>query len=75
MSRAVFKMMREAVTLGEVLKESRRTIYSKPPRHPIGAAQSFFVMMVFAAAMLTPAAWILHHLPEYRQRAQQRPRT
>lgn len=37
--------------------------------------QSFFVMSVFTVAMLTPAAWILHHLPEYRQRARQRPKT
>ncbi|XP_041831590.1 COX8 domain-containing protein [Melanotaenia boesemani] len=59
----------------EVLKETKRTIYSKPPRNRIGAAQSFFVMSVFAVAMLAPAAWILHHLPEYRQRAQQSPRT
>ncbi|XP_034722230.1 cytochrome c oxidase subunit 8A, mitochondrial [Etheostoma cragini] len=58
----------------EILKETKKTIYSKPPRNKIGAAQSFFVMAVFAAAMLTPAAWILHHLPEYRQRSNQRPR-
>uniref|UniRef100_A0A3Q2ZG16 Si:dkey-85n7.8 n=1 Tax=Kryptolebias marmoratus TaxID=37003 RepID=A0A3Q2ZG16_KRYMA len=37
--------------------------------------QSFFVMSVFAVTMLTPAAWILHHLPEYRERTQQSPRT
>ncbi|XP_061563476.1 COX8 domain-containing protein [Cololabis saira] len=59
----------------DILVETKRTIYSKPPRNKIGAAQSFLVMSVFAAAMLAPAAWILHHLPEYRQRAQQRPRT
>ncbi|XP_039981784.1 COX8 domain-containing protein [Xiphias gladius] len=62
----------------EILKATRKMIYSKPPRNKIGAAQSFFVMSVFAVAMLTPAAWILHHLPEYRQRSkqdQQRPRT
>lgn len=43
MFHAVCKMMGKAVTLarpGEVLKESRRTIYSKPPRHQIGAAVS-----------------------------------
>ncbi|XP_054879032.1 COX8 domain-containing protein [Poeciliopsis prolifica] len=59
----------------EVLKETKRTIYGKPPRHRVGAAQSFFVMSVFAAAMLAPAAWILYHLPTYRERAQQGPRT
>uniref|UniRef100_UPI0037E8B152 cytochrome c oxidase subunit 8A, mitochondrial-like n=1 Tax=Semicossyphus pulcher TaxID=241346 RepID=UPI0037E8B152 len=57
------------------LKEIKKMIYSKPPRNKIGAAQSFFVMSVFAAAMLTPAAWILHHLPEYRQRSRQSPKT
>uniref|UniRef100_A0A665X5Y7 Si:dkey-85n7.8 n=1 Tax=Echeneis naucrates TaxID=173247 RepID=A0A665X5Y7_ECHNA len=59
------------LTQQKVLLEIRKTIYSKPPRNKIGATQSFFVMSVFAATMLTPAAWILHHLPEYRQRAKQ----
>ncbi|XP_051265212.1 COX8 domain-containing protein [Dicentrarchus labrax] len=59
----------------EILKETKKMIYSKPPRNKIGAAQSFFVMSVFAVAMLTPAAWILHHLPEYRQRSRQSPKT
>ncbi|XP_076612713.1 cytochrome c oxidase subunit 8A, mitochondrial [Chaetodon auriga] len=58
-----------------ILKETKKMIYSKPPRNKIGAAQSFFVMSVFAVAMLTPAAWILHHLPEYRQRSRQSPKT
>uniref|UniRef100_A0A8C5BM48 Si:dkey-85n7.8 n=1 Tax=Gadus morhua TaxID=8049 RepID=A0A8C5BM48_GADMO len=49
-----------------VLQDSRASIYSKPPRNHIG--QSFFIMSVFAVAMLAPAGWILHHLPEYRQR-------
>ncbi|XP_061757453.1 COX8 domain-containing protein [Nerophis ophidion] len=57
------------------LKDSTSMIYSKPPRNQIGALQSFFVMSVFAVAMLAPAAWILHHLPEYRQRSRQKPRT
>ncbi|XP_043962557.1 COX8 domain-containing protein [Gambusia affinis] len=64
-----------SLTRLKVLKEMKRMIYSKPPRHRVGAAQSFFVMSVFAAAMLAPAAWILYHLPEYRERAQQVPRT
>ncbi|XP_031170683.1 COX8 domain-containing protein [Sander lucioperca] len=76
---AILRMMgnRSASTLTrpkEILKETKKMIYSKPPKNKIGAAQSFFVMSVFAAAMLTPAAWILHHLPEYRQRSKQRPR-
>eukprot|EP00064_Thunnus_orientalis_P023850 superscaffoldBa00009469_g24111 len=58
----------------EILKHTRSRIYSKPPRNRIGAGQSFFVMTVFAAAMLVPAAWILHHLPEYRRRSRQTPK-
>ncbi|XP_030578244.1 cytochrome c oxidase subunit 8A, mitochondrial [Archocentrus centrarchus] len=74
----VLRMMGNVATLTrptEVVKETKRAIYSKPPRNQIGAAQSFFVMSVFAAAMMGPAAWILHHLPEYRQRVQRSPRT
>ncbi|XP_044026025.1 cytochrome c oxidase subunit 8A, mitochondrial-like [Siniperca chuatsi] len=74
---AVLRMMGNLSVLTrpkEILKETKKTIYSKPPRNKIGAAQSFFVMSVFAVAMLTPAAWILHHLPEYRQRSKQSPR-
>ncbi|XP_029985062.1 cytochrome c oxidase subunit 8A, mitochondrial [Sphaeramia orbicularis] len=59
-----------------VLSQARSRIYSKPPKNRIGAGQSFFVMTVFTFAMLTPAAWILHHLPEYRgQRSRQTPKT
>uniref|UniRef100_A0A673NCL7 Si:dkey-85n7.8 n=1 Tax=Sinocyclocheilus rhinocerous TaxID=307959 RepID=A0A673NCL7_9TELE len=35
--------------------------------------QSFFIMSVFAVALLAPAGWILHHIPEYRQRAKPPP--
>uniref|UniRef100_A0A3B4DK05 Uncharacterized protein n=1 Tax=Pygocentrus nattereri TaxID=42514 RepID=A0A3B4DK05_PYGNA len=35
--------------------------------------QSFFIMSVFAFALLAPAGWILHHLPEYRQRSEPPP--
>ncbi|KAG7461213.1 hypothetical protein MATL_G00207790 [Megalops atlanticus] len=51
-----------------VLLQQRPRIYSKPPKHKIGPGQSFFIMSVFAAALLVPAGWIMHHLPEYRQR-------
>ncbi|XP_028809347.1 cytochrome c oxidase subunit 8A, mitochondrial [Denticeps clupeoides] len=51
-----------------VLQERRSSIYSKPPKNKIGAGQSFFIMSVFAVAMLVPAGWIMHHLPEYRKR-------
>lgn len=37
--------------------------------------QSLFVMSVFTVVMLAPAAWILHHVPEYRQRSHQSPKT
>ncbi|TWW68430.1 hypothetical protein D4764_19G0002280 [Takifugu flavidus] len=73
MVRTVLRTM--ANVPGSTLKETRRWIYSKPPRNKIGAAQSFFVMSVFTVVMLTPAAWILHHLPEYRQRSRQNPKT
>ncbi|XP_053707629.1 COX8 domain-containing protein [Synchiropus splendidus] len=55
------------------LKSSMK-IHSKPPKDKIGAGQSFLVMSVFAVALLAPAAWILHHLPEYRQRSSRPPR-
>ncbi|XP_047192358.1 COX8 domain-containing protein [Scophthalmus maximus] len=55
----------------QILTQTRKKIYSKPARNKIGATQSFFVMLVFSAAMLIPAAWILHHLPEYRQRSRE----
>ncbi|XP_063079582.1 COX8 domain-containing protein [Engraulis encrasicolus] len=51
-----------------VLQEQRSGIYSKPPKSKIGPGQSFFIMSVFAVAMLAPAGWILHNLPEYRKR-------
>ncbi|XP_053097971.1 COX8 domain-containing protein [Pangasianodon hypophthalmus] len=51
-----------------VLQNRSGSIYSKPPKTKIGPGQSFFIMSVFAAALLLPAGWILHHLPEYRHR-------
>uniref|UniRef100_A0A8C9RNN9 Uncharacterized protein n=1 Tax=Scleropages formosus TaxID=113540 RepID=A0A8C9RNN9_SCLFO len=30
--------------------------------------QSVLVMSVFAATLLAPAGWILHHIPKYRHR-------
>ncbi|XP_053345450.1 COX8 domain-containing protein [Clarias gariepinus] len=51
-----------------VLQNRSSSIYSKPPKTKIGPGQSFFIMSVFATALLLPAGWILHHLPEYRQR-------
>ncbi|TSR99381.1 hypothetical protein Baya_12151 [Bagarius yarrelli] len=51
-----------------VLQNRSSSIYSKPPKTKIGPGQSFFIMSVFAVALLLPAGWILHHLPEYRHR-------
>ncbi|XP_060772274.1 COX8 domain-containing protein [Neoarius graeffei] len=51
-----------------ILQNRSGSIYSKPPKTKIGPGQSFFIMSVFAVALLLPAGWILHHLPEYRQR-------
>ncbi|KAI1897940.1 hypothetical protein AGOR_G00088470 [Albula goreensis] len=56
------------------LHQKRSQIYSKPPKHKIGAGQSFFIMSVFAVALLVPAGWIMHHLPEYRQRPRPPPK-
>ncbi|KAM9778919.1 COX8 domain-containing protein [Syngnathus typhle] len=50
-------------------KVSVARVFSKPPRQRIGAGQTFLVMSVFTVAMLAPAAWILHHLPEYRRKS------
>ncbi|XP_020351567.1 cytochrome c oxidase subunit 8B, mitochondrial [Oncorhynchus kisutch] len=52
----------------KMVLQDRRTIYSKPPKTKIGPGQSFFIMSVFAVGMLAPAGWIMHHIPEYRQR-------
>ncbi|KAJ8409068.1 hypothetical protein AAFF_G00240890 [Aldrovandia affinis] len=57
-----------------VLLQQRPQIYSKPPKHKIGPGQSFFIMSVFAVTLLVPAGWIMHHLPEYRQRPRPPPK-
>ncbi|KAG5846902.1 hypothetical protein ANANG_G00119900 [Anguilla anguilla] len=51
-----------------VLLQQRPQIYSKPPKQKIGPGQSFLIMSVFTIALLAPAGWIMHHIPEYRQR-------
>ncbi|KAK6481273.1 cytochrome c oxidase subunit 8A [Huso huso] len=52
----------------KMLVLQRAHIYSKPPKDKIGPAQTLFTISVFAMMLLTPAGWILHHLPEYRKR-------
>ncbi|PWS23199.1 hypothetical protein DKP78_14395 [Enterococcus faecium] len=67
----LLRVAAQPVALGRakgILQERRSSIYSKPPKNKIGAGQSFFIMSVFTVAMLVPAGWIMHHLPEYRKR-------
>ncbi|MED6276660.1 hypothetical protein CHARACLAT_005254 [Characodon lateralis] len=52
-----------------VQQNQRLTIYSKPPKEKIGPVQSVFALCVFAITLLAPAGWILHHVPEYRERS------
>ncbi|XP_062325653.1 COX8 domain-containing protein [Osmerus eperlanus] len=56
-----------------VLQDHRSNIYSKPPKDKIGPGQSLFTLSVFAVALLTPAGWIMHHIPAYRKRPPQTP--
>uniref|UniRef100_A0A3Q2YS95 Si:dkey-85n7.8 n=1 Tax=Hippocampus comes TaxID=109280 RepID=A0A3Q2YS95_HIPCM len=46
----------------------RCIIQHKPAKDKIGP-QAAFAICVFAATLLAPAGWILHHIPHYRQRA------
>ncbi|KAG9282972.1 COX8 domain-containing protein [Astyanax mexicanus] len=67
-------MQLRSMSWARVIQQKRRSsIYSKPPKDKIGPGQSFFIMSVFAFALLAPAGWILHHLPEYRQKRQAPP--
>ncbi|XP_054652128.1 COX8 domain-containing protein [Dunckerocampus dactyliophorus] len=50
-------------------QDHRPIIHSKPPKDKIGTVQSVFAMCVFAVTLLAPAGWILHHIPDYQQRA------
>ncbi|XP_061097042.1 COX8 domain-containing protein [Conger conger] len=59
---------RSLVPSRTVLLQQRPHIYSGPPKQKIGPGQSFFIMSVFAITVLAPAGWIMHHIPEYRQR-------
>ncbi|TRY57013.1 hypothetical protein DNTS_023925 [Danionella cerebrum] len=67
----MLSFLRGAVQPGMVLRtrdvfhRSNSTILSKPAIEKIGPEQTPLVMCVFAAALLGPAGWILHHIPEY----------
>uniref|UniRef100_A0A3B5R5K5 Si:dkey-85n7.8 n=2 Tax=Xiphophorus TaxID=8082 RepID=A0A3B5R5K5_XIPMA len=45
-------------------REEKKAIMSVP-----ALQQSAFALCVFGTALLVPAGWILHHVPEYRQRS------
>ncbi|OCT65059.1 hypothetical protein XELAEV_18041301mg [Xenopus laevis] len=49
-----------------VLKRSS-SIHSKPPKGKVGPLETIIGFSVFATGLLTPAAWILKHLPEQRK--------
>nr|XP_046269081.1 COX8 domain-containing protein [Scatophagus argus] len=73
-SRKMFSVLRIPVMTKSRLMNTmqqyhKSTIYSKPPKERIGPVQSVFAICVFAVTLLGPAGWIMHHIPEYRQRA------
>ena len=35
--------------------------------------QSLLALCAFAVTLLAPAGWIMHHIPEYKQRSSQQP--
>uniref|UniRef100_A0A4W6FBW2 Uncharacterized protein n=1 Tax=Lates calcarifer TaxID=8187 RepID=A0A4W6FBW2_LATCA len=35
--------------------------------------ESIFALCVFAVTLLAPAGWIMHHIPDYRQRSPPQP--
>ncbi|XP_051805230.1 COX8 domain-containing protein [Acanthochromis polyacanthus] len=59
--------------LKDVQQNRRSNIYSKPPKDKIGPVQSVFALCAFAVTLLAPAGWIMHHIPEYRQKSPPRP--
>ncbi|XP_044230154.1 cytochrome c oxidase subunit 8A, mitochondrial-like [Thunnus albacares] len=63
----------KSVFLKAIQQDHRSTIYSKPPKEKIGPVQSVFAMCVFAVTLLAPAGWIMHHIPDYRQRSPPQP--
>ncbi|XP_078031556.1 cytochrome c oxidase subunit 8A, mitochondrial-like [Epinephelus lanceolatus] len=70
-------LRRTTLTCSRLMKtiqqNHRSTIYSKPPKEEIGPVQSLFALCAFAVALLGPAGWIMHHLPEYRRRSPPQP--
>ncbi|XP_070776972.1 cytochrome c oxidase subunit 8A, mitochondrial-like [Enoplosus armatus] len=56
-----------------IQQNHRSTIYSKPPKERIRPVQSATAMAMFAVTLLGPAGWIMHHIPDYRQRSTPQP--
>ncbi|XP_069007904.1 cytochrome c oxidase subunit 8A, mitochondrial-like [Embiotoca jacksoni] len=52
-----------------IQQNHKSSIYSKPPKEKIGPVQSLFALCVFSVTLLAPAGWIMHHIPEYRQKS------
>ncbi|GAA6213588.1 cytochrome c oxidase subunit 8A, mitochondrial-like [Lates japonicus] len=74
----MFSPLRRPALTRSVLKRAiqqnhRSTICSKPPKEKIGPMQSVFALCVFAVTLLAPAGWIMHHIPNYRQRSPPQP--
>ncbi|XP_046691698.1 COX8 domain-containing protein [Silurus meridionalis] len=75
LSRSIRPMQLRSLSWSRLIVPNRSgSIYSKPPKTKIGPGQSLFIITVFAVALLLPAGWILHHLPEYRQRRSSSPK-
>ncbi|XP_044022284.1 cytochrome c oxidase subunit 8A, mitochondrial-like [Siniperca chuatsi] len=70
-------LRRPTVTRSRLMKaiqqNHRSNIYSKPPKEKIGPVQSVIAICVFAVTLLGPAGWIMHHIPDYRQRSPPQP--
>ncbi|XP_061700782.1 COX8 domain-containing protein [Syngnathoides biaculeatus] len=63
------RLLRGSKVMEAYWQAHRSIIHHKPPKDKIGPMQSVFTICVFAVTLLAPAGWILHHIPDYRQRA------
>ncbi|KAK2826073.1 hypothetical protein Q5P01_020287 [Channa striata] len=70
---SAFRKPTLSMSLKAIQQNHRSTIYSKPPKEKVGPVQSVFVLCVFAVTLLGPAGWIVHHIPDYRQRSPPQP--
>ncbi|KAG8449097.1 hypothetical protein GDO86_015956 [Hymenochirus boettgeri] len=70
MSRAVQKIFRKPAWLfylNMMMPQRSFSIHSKPPKGKVGPFETIIGLSVFAMGLLTPAGWILLHLPEQRK--------